>query len=374
MKKTSISALVAMSLAATVPSAASADAKDVLIGGIAGALIANEVHKNKRKKRVTKTYSNATPSLNSQYSRAERVQIQTALANLGYNVGTIDGVLGRNSRRVIRQFQGSRGEPQTGQLTQLQFFALTNPGYQPTPAFVDRPLNPQEVALMQQGLQRLGYYRGVVDGRNGPGTQGARAAFIASQGMNPMTTTQVQSAVMAASATGLYVPPYLQQEAQTQMATMNGANPFQQPQQQQAGFGQQQQFVQPQGQQAGFGQQQQFQQQGTQQAGFGQQQPQQQQLFQQQPQQQQQQLFQQQPQQQGVLASQQPLQQQQQAPASSLDVFTVQPQQQPVQQQGQTQVAQQPQTDAEGNVLLFATDQNGTAANDQGTSLFQTGN
>lgn len=327
MKKQSISLLAALSLATAMPAPASADLKDALLGAAAGALITHGVHQQRQQNQqrsAPRAAAPSAPSLNSQYSRAERVQIQQSLAQLGYPVGTIDGILGKNSRRMIRQYQASIGAAATGQLTPLQFTKLTNPAGQfaAAPGFQNRPLNPQEVALLQQSLMVLGFYRGGIDGVSGPGTRAATNNFLASYGHNPAVMTQVQTVVLAANTARIPAPPQLVQEASLQSGAgqqqpFGGQpqQPFGTPAPQQA-FGQpnqvpQQQFQQ-QGQQPFQQQQPQFQQQGQQpttalfnqgQAPAGQAPQQQQQLFQQQPQQaapggQQQQLFQQQQQQQ----------------------------------------------------------------------------
>ncbi|MCL3882555.1 peptidoglycan-binding domain-containing protein [Marivita sp. GX14005] len=250
MKRHSIAALVAASMVASVPGSASADAKDALIGGIVGAIIQKGISDSQRAKPQRKVYQKSSkskkrtytaPSLNSQYSRSERIQIQSAFRDLGYGIGTVDGVLGQNSRRVIRQFQASRGEAQTGQLTRAQYVALLSQTPGATPVFAQRPLSGDEVRMLQQGLQMLGYYRGRIDGAKGPGTRGALNAFLAQQGLNPVQVTPVQGLVRARTAAGLQTPRYLQQEAGNQMA---GAQPFgQQPQQA---------FGQPHMQQPGF--------------------------------------------------------------------------------------------------------------------------
>ncbi|MEM8577799.1 MAG: peptidoglycan-binding domain-containing protein [Pseudomonadota bacterium] len=304
MKNLTLTTVLTVALGATLPTTSHADLKDVIIGGAIGAIIVDQAHKNKKKKRYSSTRSSRPATLNSQYTRSEKRQIQASLNNLGFNVGTVDGSLGRNSRNGIAQFQAARGEAATGQLTRPQFNALVASNGNPSAAFVvDRRLSRDEVVLMQTSLQRLGYYNSRVDGQMGPGTNGARTAFLASQGYNPSTTTQVQGAVLAAQVAGMPVPPYLMQEAQTQFAAANGQAP-QAPQTQMVGFGQQPQ--------QGFGQQG-FQQRPQQ--AFGQQ-PQQafgqqpQQAFGQQPQQGfgQQQGFQQQPQQAFAPQGQQPQQ------------------------------------------------------------------
>lgn len=250
MKKHSLVAVVVASLAISAPVAATADAKDALIGGIVGAIIQKGISDSKRQSAPQrKTYSKSSsspkkktysaPSLNSQYSQTERVQIQSALQSLGYNVGAIDGVLGQNSRRVIGQFQAGRGEAATGQLTRAQYVALVSQVPGAVLVFAARELNSNEIRMLQEGLQRLGYYQGGIDGAKGPGTQGAMVAFLAQQGRNVGQTTPVQSLVLARSAAGLPTPPYLQQEAGAQQPFMaQQQQPFAAPNQQfQAGFG-----------------------------------------------------------------------------------------------------------------------------------------
>ncbi len=252
MKKQSIATIFAASLAASVPVTAAADTKDLLIGGVVGALIHKGITDNQRAKQqqqpVTTQRSSSgggvqsSPSLNNQYTRAERIQIQSAFRDLGYNIGTVDGVLGRNSRSVIRQFQASLGAPQTGQLTRSQYVTLLGQVPGSNPVYARRELTRDEVRMLQQGLQTLGYYHGGIDGSNGPGTRGAMNTFLAHQGMNPATTTPVQGLVMARTAAGLHSPPYLYHEANSQTAV---AQPFGAQPQTQAGFGAQPQQANP---------------------------------------------------------------------------------------------------------------------------------
>ena len=284
MKVQSLALVSAFALATTMPTSAQADAKDALIGGIIGGVIGGAIQKDRQNKKATtkkvvRRAAPTTPSLNGQYSRSERIQIQTSLRDQGYPIGVVDGVLGKNSRSAIRTFQGSIGEPQTGQLTPAQFARLTGLGGNQfaQPQNVNRPLSPTEVAMMQQSLQRLGFYRGVVDGIDGPGTRNAAASFLANQGLAPASMTNVQTLVMASSRAGFVAPQYLVQEASA--APAFGAQPQQQPfgtPQTQQAFGtqpQQQPFGAPQTQSA-FGTQPQQQPFGTQQTQpvFGQQQ------------------------------------------------------------------------------------------------------
>lgn len=47
-------------------------------------------------------------------SRSERVELQTLLAQRKYNVGEVDGVIGRQTREAIRSFQRAQGLPPDG--------------------------------------------------------------------------------------------------------------------------------------------------------------------------------------------------------------------------------------------------------------------
>jgi len=47
-------------------------------------------------------------------TKADRIAIQRSLTNLGYNVGSIDGVIGPATEAAIRDFQTQRGLPVTG--------------------------------------------------------------------------------------------------------------------------------------------------------------------------------------------------------------------------------------------------------------------
>ena len=51
-------------------------------------------------------------------SRDERIAFQTSLAKLGYDIGTIDGVLGRKARAALREYQKARGLPADGFATE----------------------------------------------------------------------------------------------------------------------------------------------------------------------------------------------------------------------------------------------------------------
>ncbi len=64
--------------------------------------------------------SSGSTSGTSSATRAANREVQTALNYFGFPVGTPDGVLGRNSRAGIADFQTYMGYPVTGQLTAYQ--------------------------------------------------------------------------------------------------------------------------------------------------------------------------------------------------------------------------------------------------------------
>ncbi len=120
MKTTAlISAVLATSLTLAPFHRAAADAADVfggIVGGIIGGAIVNEANKN----RQTQTRTVVRRSGVSSVQRAENRETQTALNYFGFPAGTPDGVMGRNSRAAIRQYQSFLLFPPTGSLTPFE--------------------------------------------------------------------------------------------------------------------------------------------------------------------------------------------------------------------------------------------------------------
>lgn len=96
--------------------------------GAAGAIIGHKIYKHQKRKKARRYYSapkkrysstRKSTGLSAQ-QRAENADIQNRLNLLGYNAGTPDGILGRNSRAAIRSFQADNGLPITGRLTNPQ--------------------------------------------------------------------------------------------------------------------------------------------------------------------------------------------------------------------------------------------------------------
>ncbi|WP_415920068.1 peptidoglycan-binding domain-containing protein [Tateyamaria sp. SN6-1] len=145
LSKTLISAAIAASLATLPATRAAADGKDfiagAIIGGIGGAIIQNEVRKNKernaaRQRAVTprthvakprasyrapakKTYRPKIPATQ------EGREIQSSLNFFGFDAGTIDGRVGSKTRSAIADYQRYMGYDGTGTLTAFQQHLLT---------------------------------------------------------------------------------------------------------------------------------------------------------------------------------------------------------------------------------------------------------
>ena len=109
--------------------------------------------------------------------RSERKTLQEQLTALGFDTGGIDGILGPNSRKAIRDFQRSRGLPADGYASEklLQRVQLATEGREPLAA--------NAIAWIQQRLNALGYDAGVADGIAGPRTRAAIAGFQRSRGI-----------------------------------------------------------------------------------------------------------------------------------------------------------------------------------------------
>ncbi|MGI3168688.1 peptidoglycan-binding domain-containing protein [Pseudooceanicola sp. C21-150M6] len=119
--------VVAATVALSVPAnSASADIGKVIIGAAVGGIIgcATGALNCKGQKRSSgggqKTYRKPQLSQAQIAQRAENKRVQSALNAFGYNVGTADGVFGKNTRRGIGAYQSALGFPGTGELTDYQ--------------------------------------------------------------------------------------------------------------------------------------------------------------------------------------------------------------------------------------------------------------
>jgi peptidoglycan hydrolase-like protein with peptidoglycan-binding domain len=113
-----------------------------------------------------------------QQQRAQVMSEQTALQNLGYYTGALDGRSGPVTRAAIEGFQRENGLPVTGALdwSSRNLLTLGSPKRQPAssaPSTSDR----QKILADQKMLQQHGYYTGAVDGQSGPAMRAAIAEF-----------------------------------------------------------------------------------------------------------------------------------------------------------------------------------------------------
>ena len=117
-------AVIAASLVVSPVNRAAADAGDVAAGvllGVIGTAAVNSANNNK-KKTYTSTKTKTvykTPSISSA-QRAQNREVQTSLNYFGFPAGSPDGVVGRNTRSAISQYQAHMGYPPTGQLTDYE--------------------------------------------------------------------------------------------------------------------------------------------------------------------------------------------------------------------------------------------------------------
>jgi hypothetical protein len=103
-------------------------------GAVAGAAVAGPVgaavgagvgayaghHQGSEPPAPTATIAAADPAYDPSLVRS----VQQALAQRGYNAGPVDGQWGPNTESALREFQQSRGLPQTGGLNQPTLSAL----------------------------------------------------------------------------------------------------------------------------------------------------------------------------------------------------------------------------------------------------------
>ena len=144
LSKTLISAAIAASLALVPATRAAADGKDfiagAILGGIGGAIIQNEVRKNKernaaRQRAVApRTYAAKPRTYRAPAKKTYRPsipatpegrEIQSSLNYFGFDAGRVDGQVGSKTRSAIADYQRYMGYEGTGQLTSFQRHLLT---------------------------------------------------------------------------------------------------------------------------------------------------------------------------------------------------------------------------------------------------------
>jgi peptidoglycan hydrolase-like protein with peptidoglycan-binding domain len=154
--KTIATTSLILSLAISRAGAAYADADGLvggIIGGIIGGAIVNEANKSKRRTTTTTHARKSTKSsgISSAQREANR-EVQVALNQFGYPVGTPDGSLGPKSRGAISEYQVLLGYPPTGQLTEYERTLLVTAYHR---AVAGGPLVAQTVATHPMGMRGL---------------------------------------------------------------------------------------------------------------------------------------------------------------------------------------------------------------------------
>lgn len=128
MTSAALAAAIAFAPAARV----AADGKDFIAGALIGGLVGSQVQKNVDRNRANQQQVYRAPA-QQQGSRTttrsyrstipatqEGRQIQTSLNYFGFNAGTVDGQLGRQSRSAVSDYQNYMGYQTTGQLTTFE--------------------------------------------------------------------------------------------------------------------------------------------------------------------------------------------------------------------------------------------------------------
>lgn len=199
-----------------------------VLGGIVGSIIVGGERADEKRDGGASQQNNVQPSQQQTQpsgpavyepamSRATRRQVQQGLNQLGYNVGVVDGVIGRGSRRAISRYQSDRGYNANGYLTDAQIAELrsaagpvASQNFAAQPAPPSRQLDRDEVRALQSSLRSLGHYRSSVDGVSGPGTRAAMESYLYSRNIDPSTVTPREALVMASQDTGQPLPPSTQ--------------------------------------------------------------------------------------------------------------------------------------------------------------------
>jgi peptidoglycan hydrolase-like protein with peptidoglycan-binding domain len=157
--------LFTAALAASPAPRAAADGADAFVGGLLGgaigSAISNSVQQRQQQQRVyvqprATARAPRAPSVSSA-QREDNRRVQTALNYFGFPAGVPDGVMGRNSRAAVANYQVFVGLPATGVLSEYdRAFLLTS---------YDRAIvgGPQAAQIMAQSGQGprglLGAYR-----------------------------------------------------------------------------------------------------------------------------------------------------------------------------------------------------------------------
>ncbi len=139
---------------------------------------------------ATATAAPAAPGDDAEHDSAFVQHLQEELNHLGYHSGHVDGVWGQHTSDALAAFQADRSLEETG-----HYDAETASALQEAAGDADA----LSVEALQQKLEELGYYAGLVDGDYGTATEDAVRAFQSSEGLSE-TGTLDHDTMLAISA------------------------------------------------------------------------------------------------------------------------------------------------------------------------------
>ncbi len=228
LKRNICATLVAASLVAVpVERAQANDAAALLGGALLGGIIVNEVHKNKQRQRARTTTTRRATTTRRTYGvssaqRAQNRQVQSALNYFGYNVGVVDGSIGRKTRAGVARYQADMGYSPDGYLDDYERDFLLN-SY--SRAQVSSHVPPYNTIVATQGQQALlRTYRNEQLGIPTQGVQQAAAVAPAPVAPAPAPAPVPQQVVAPAPAAPAPAPaPVAPAPAQPQAARADTA-------------------------------------------------------------------------------------------------------------------------------------------------------
>ncbi|XDA97424.1 peptidoglycan-binding domain-containing protein [Sulfitobacter sp. LCG007] len=125
----SILSLSVAALPVTTAPARANDAASALIGGVVGYAIGRDVERRKQAEPPRRVYTQKKVYRSTIPSTQQGREIQASLNYFGFNAGTVDGQLGRQSKNAVSRYQAFMGFPASGELTPYQLNILTSSYY-----------------------------------------------------------------------------------------------------------------------------------------------------------------------------------------------------------------------------------------------------
>jgi peptidoglycan hydrolase-like protein with peptidoglycan-binding domain len=115
---------------------------------------------------------------------AEVARMQRALNDLGFETGGLDGMVGKQTRQAIRDFQRARGLAADAYPSPELISHIMDEADGRLPRTVlPNQLAEEDIRALQRALSVLGYEPGPFDGLMGNKTRGALSAYLRDRGM-----------------------------------------------------------------------------------------------------------------------------------------------------------------------------------------------